>query len=421
MIAVEEIVRFGLCIGCGLCESVAGSRRVSLAMTAAGCERPIVHEALDADTLRRIGAVCPGIGVRGADRSRLPRHGVTHDAVWGPIARVVRCHASDEDVRFRGSSGGALTALAQFLLASGRVALVVHVAASRAAPMRSSGHVSFDRASVLEAAGSRYGPAAPLRSLCEILDGGRPFALVGKPCDVAAARSLARVDPRADAQMRYALAMVCGGASTLGPSRAALSRFGVGERELALFRYRGHGNPGATALETADGRRFELTYDEMWGGDEASWQLQSRCKVCPDAIGEAADIVAGDAFPGGVPPVDADGSGALIVRTAAGIELFDAAVRAGALTVVEPLAIRRLDDFNPHQVAKKRAVGARLVGVRAAGGRVPRARGLRIARLALAGSPRANLAELRGAFRRVRDGRFGEPPAAAEEAGSASP
>jgi len=415
VIGVEEIVRSGLCIGCGLCESVAGPARISLAMTAGGAERPIVHEPLDADALRAISAVCPGVIVRGADRVRLPRRGVTHDAVWGPIAQVVMCHASDPVVRHRGSSGGALTALAQFLLESGRVAMVVHVAASRAAPMRSEGHVSFDRASVMDAAGSRYGPAAPLRSLCEILDGGRPFALIGKPCDVTAVRSLARIDARVDAQMRYALAMVCGGASTLGPSRKVLSRFGVDERELALFRYRGHGNPGMTALETVDGRRFGLSYDEMWGGDEASWQLQSRCKICPDAIGEAADIVAGDAWRGGVPPLDDDGSGALIVRTAAGLELFDAAAHAGALTVLRPLPIRRLDDCNPHQVAKKKAVAARLVGIRAAGGRVPRVRGLRIVRLGLLASARTNLAELRGAFRRSRSGRFGEPAPVPEQ------
>jgi coenzyme F420 hydrogenase subunit beta len=415
VIGIDAIVEAGLCIGCGLCESLAGPGSIEVVMTADGRERPIVLEAPDPATLRAINAVCPGLRVGGAERRRLPE-AATHDAIWGPIARLVHCHASAPRVRYEGSSGGALSALAQFMLDSGRVELVVHVAASRTSPMRSSGHVSFERAQVMEGAGSRYGPVAPLRNLCEILDGGRPFALIGKPCDVTAVRSLARVDPRVERQMRYALSMVCAGASMLGASRDALVRFGVEERQLALFRYRGHGNPGMTALETVDGRAFALTYAEMWAGDEASWQLQSRCKICPDAIGETADIVASDTWADATPPANDDGFNALLVRTSAGVELFEAAVTAGALTVCGPLDVRRLDEFNPHQVARKKAVGARLVGIRAAGGRVPRVRGLRIARLALRNPWRANVAELRGAFRRSRGGRFGEPAPRRERA-----
>lgn len=408
---VEEIVRSGLCIGCGLCESLAGADRIEMTMTAAGRERPVVHGPVGAAAEHAIAASCPGLVVRGAERRRLAP-GVAVDRVWGPIARVARCHASDPALRFAGASGGVLSALASWLLESGRVSMVVHVAASRSAPMRSEGWISFDRTAVLQAAGSRYGPAAPLRDFGGLLAGGRPFALIGKPCDVAAVRNLARLDRRVDELMRYALAFVCGGASTLGPSRDVLAGFGVAEAELRRFSYRGRGNPGATTFETVDGRRHSLSYEEMWGGDEASWQLQSRCKICPDAIGEAADLVAADCWPGGTPPPGGDdGFNAVMVRTRAGHELFDAAVGAGVLTVAGALGPRDLDDCNPHQVAKKEAVFARLAGVRAAGGRVPRVRGLRIARLALRRPPRELAAEFRGAGRRFRSGRFGEPRA----------
>ena len=66
-----------------------------------------------------------------------------------------------------------------------------------------------------------------------------------------------------------------------------LDRFGFEESELNLFRYRGHGNPGPTRIEAKDGRAVEVTYQEMWG-DEAGWRIQPRCKICPDAIGEAS-------------------------------------------------------------------------------------------------------------------------------------
>lgn len=58
------------------------------------------------------------------------------DAVWGPAERLVLGLAGDPMVRFRGSGGGVLTALGQFLLNAGRVKFILHVSASLSAPMR---------------------------------------------------------------------------------------------------------------------------------------------------------------------------------------------------------------------------------------------------------------------------------------------
>ncbi|HTU86526.1 MAG TPA: Coenzyme F420 hydrogenase/dehydrogenase, beta subunit C-terminal domain [Solirubrobacteraceae bacterium] len=404
---IDEIVQAGLCIGCGLCQSIAGPERVALVATADGRERPLAMAPLDTETVRVINAVCPGTRIEGADPDRLGP-GTRIDPVWGPIGAVVKGYATDPVVRHRAASGGALTALAQFMLSSRRVEMVVHVAASPQAPMRSVRHLSFDAVDALEACGSRYGPAAPLRDFESVLDRGRPFALIAKPCDVGAVRNLARVDSRVDRLMRYALTMICGGASQLAKSQEVLERFGLAERDVVLFRYRGHGNPGRTRIETRDGRAHELTYAQMWE-DEATWRLQSRCKICPDAIGEAADIVAGDTWPDATPQGEDAGFNSILTRTAAGAELLEAAVAAGAITICRPLAPRELDCFNPHQVAKKRAVGARLLALRATGVPVPRVRGLRIARLAASAGVRPAVREFRGTLRRRRSGRLGEP------------
>ena len=60
------------------------------------------------------------------------------------------------------------------------------------------------------------------------------------------------------------------------------------------------------------------------------------------------------------------------MRTQRGLELYRAALAAGAI-VAEPreIGFREFDDFQPHQVRKKRAVWARLAGMRAAGQPAP--------------------------------------------------
>jgi len=331
--------------------------------------------------------------------------------VWGSAEQLAVGFAGDPEVRHRASTGGVLTALGQFILASGRAKFILHVAASAKEPARTERRLSFHAASVLEGAGSRYGPAAPLVDFTALLDRGEPFALIAKPCDIAAVRNLAHIDARVDRYLRYALTFVCGGASDLTKSEEVASGLGIRQSELSLFRYRGHGNPGPTRLETRDGRSFELTYQQMWE-DESTWRIQPRCKICPDAIGESADLAASDVWPGGGPSGEDAGFNGIIVRTARGLELYRAALAAGAI-VAEPREVdfRDFDEFQPHQVRKKRAVWARLAGMRAAGLAVPETVNLRLAECARLNTVRENLDEARGARRRAREGRLGEPSA----------
>ncbi|TIX27940.1 MAG: coenzyme F420 hydrogenase, partial [Mesorhizobium sp.] len=185
-LTLSEIVENGLCIGCGLCRSMAG-RDVEMVMTPEGRERPVVLRELDKPTLAKINAVCPGTRIAGPPPAQISEAALA-DTVWGPVERLVLGRAADPMVRFVGSGGGTLTALGQFLLSSGRVKFVLHVAASRPMPMRTERKLSFDAASVLEGAGSRYGPAATLVDFNDILDRGEPFALIAKPCDITAVR-----------------------------------------------------------------------------------------------------------------------------------------------------------------------------------------------------------------------------------------
>ena len=326
---------------------------------------PVAHQALDSTIVARINAVCPGLRAEGR-RTEDTSLGTRWDPIWGPAITMAKGHASDPELRFRGSAGGGTSALALHLLESGEVDFILHVAASRRQPLRSQAHVSRNRAEVLEAAGSRYGPAAPLVDLMHHLEGGRPFAVIAKPCDISAIDNLARSDARVDSLIRYRLAIVCGGASELGKSLDLIDGFGVREDELSLFRYRGYGNPGRTRFETKDGRAFEVTYNDLWA-DEGKWRLLFRCKICADALGEAADISVSDVWPGGGPSGEDAGFNGFIARTERGAELLKRAVEAGSLNLVQELDFADFDLFQPHQVRKKQAMTARLAALRDSG------------------------------------------------------
>ncbi len=380
---LTEIVENGLCLGCGLCQSVAGPDRVEMGwVDPPGRLRPRILKPLDVATEQAILDSCPGALLdEPLDPERHdPRAG--EDPSFGPWIRVWQGHAADPEIHHMASSGGALSALGVYLVESGKVDFIYHVRSDDKRPMRSRSHVSTTRQDVLDGAGSRYGPVAPLDRFVEQLDKDKPFAVIAKPCDISGVNNMRKVDPRVNELVKYTLAFSCGTFADLQCSRWMLERVGFpggqkGEGNISLFRYRGYGCPGPTRAVDKLGNVYDESYLDFWYGPHG-WTHQFRCKICADPTGEATDISVADAWPGGGPTEDEwGGTSAFISRTAAGDALMQEAIDAGAVTV-EPADMDLLYNVQPHQAVKKQGINARLQAIADADGIGPVFRNVRL-------------------------------------------
>ena len=336
----------GLCIGCGLCEAIAGPETVRCTLTPNGYERPVVVGELDHDTVDRIYDVCPGIKVTGGTAD----DGGSLDEIWGPWHRIALAWAADPEVRHIGSTGGALTALGMHLLDTNKVDAILHAGPSSAVPGFGEAWISRSSADVLAAAGSRYGPTAVFTRLEEVLVTAGRVAVIAKPCDLSALRLRAAADPRIDAQVLFKLTMVCGGIMAPDGLAERMDWFDIEPAEVTGIRYRGHGCPGDTVFERGEKEPKEINYLDFWGDDESKWIIPYRCKVCPDGTGEVADVAAADTWPGGAPTeemlTEDPGSNVVIARTAVGRQLMEEAMASGHLA-----CRRRGDHRRPEPLA----------------------------------------------------------------------
>ena len=410
LLSLQTIVEQGLCVGCGLCQSIAGDGRVRLHMVGECGERPQSLAPLDEGTSRAINDACPGIHCEGVGTGTGDPAIEVH-TLWGPTLSMATGHATDPQVRFHASSGGALSALGRYLLDSGEVDFILHVAGAADAPLRTVAHSSFGVDEVMQASGSRYGPAAPLLDFKAVLDRGRPFAFIGKPCDISAIRNYARLDPRVDELLRYTLNFFCGGVSEFGKTLDYVRKAGLTEAEVSHLRYRGDGCPGPMVMQSHDGRRFTFDYNEMWE-DENRWQLQFRCKICPDSIGECADITVADVWPGGKPDTEGLGFNGFIARTRRGARLLQAAVNAAAITLTEDLDYAGLELAQGSHSRRKQGLKSRLRALHDAGVPVPRFEGLRLDAADALLDDTARHAHYEGMRERLRRGDHLVPPPA---------
>jgi len=406
-----RIVEDGMCIGCGICQSLAGPDTIRMQLVRNGSERPVVIGNLTQSTMNKITEVCPGTHIEGLPE-RLVKKDSHYDEVWGIWREIRLAWAQEPEIRYIGSTGGLLTALGLYLIENREVDFLLHATASKTNPTFGERFISHNRDQVLRAAGSRYGPTATLIDVLEILEkcekSNQTFALIGTPCDVTAMRNLAEIDPRVDDYCRYQLAMVCGGFMKPSGMQRFLGGLGVEMDRVTELRYRGYGCPGPTRIKTEDGQIIEKNYLDFWGEDESAWQLPFRCKVCADGIGDATDIAVSDTWEGGSPTWEGQkgdpGTNAAIVRSEAGEKLLARAVAAGYVCQGDSLSPRDMDRLQPHQVTKKASVWSRFVGMRSAGNVVPDVRGLRLKPLARRNSLSENLSQARGSRKRSRDG-----------------
>ena len=316
--------------------------------------RPQLREPLTPDETRAVLNVCPGINVVSETK---PIPGKSIDPVWGQVRRLRLGHATDPGVRFQGATGGVMTALAMHLLKTGRVAKVLQVRPDPERPLNAIPHVSTRPEDVSAATGSRYGPVSPLTIVSQLLEDGEPFAAALKPCDIAGLRNLQKHDSRARALIKFTMAMFCGTTPDLGPNIAFLDRNGMQEEDLVRYSWRGNGCPGPVRAETADGRVAETNYNDLWLA--APFKAQFRCRVCPDAVGELADIATGDCWPGGEPKGEDAGWNAIVAHTVPGEEILAEAEAVGVIST-QDYDMARLNASQPHHVRLKQELKVRL-------------------------------------------------------------
>lgn len=342
-----------------------------------GFLRPRQYRQLDDITEGKIAELCPSLHLQ------LPqeRQG---DPFWGRIEASFLGHATNPKLRHQAASGGALSALVLYLLEQKEIDGIWQIQADPAEPLRNRSVLSTSLEEVITAAGSRYAPSAPLADIGNLLDSDKRYAVIAKPCDIAALRSWARFDPRIDQHFPWMFSFFCAGVPSVQGSNAILKTLGVQAEELVRFRYRGFGWPGKTTAQTRDGKVAAMDYDQAWGGHLTKY-LQTRCKICPDGVGQFADISCADGWHldcNDRPIFDErSGQSLIFARNAKSATLLQQAAAAKALEL-RPTTLNKLHQIQPGQSFRKSHVAARLLAMRITGFPAPRFYGFGLAQAA---------------------------------------
>ncbi|HBC01034.1 MAG TPA: coenzyme F420 hydrogenase, partial [Pseudomonas sp.] len=296
--SLNRVLNNDLCSGCGMCSSVADDDAIKIRLTGDGYHRPVLNSqyqnkpVANAQTSAAFAKSCPALNL-----DIRPYKSENYHPIWGEILDTLKGYAADNEIRQAGSSGGVISALAQYCLENKLVDGVIQIQASQTDPLENVATISRSRQNVIASSGSRYAPASPGEALKWVAMSTEKYLFIGKPCDVAAVRQMQQHNPRLKDNIPYIVSFMCAGTPSLQGTEQVLDKLEVKRSDVTAFRYRGDGWPGLTKATLKNGDERTMTYNDSWG-KVLNRHLQTRCKICPDGIGEFADIVCADGWEG---------------------------------------------------------------------------------------------------------------------------
>lgn len=353
--SLQDIVSNRLCTGCGTCAHLAPAQ-VKMKETIDENRRPQIASNLSPDLNKYLAQSCPSVAERHTDVSSPVAQ------AWGSVLEVWEGYAADEEIRFKGSSGGAVTALSLAAMSTAGFAGTLHVKASLTNPKLNEARVSSNREELMEGAGSRYAPASVADRLDLVAGADGTCVVVGKPCDIAAVNAVGAMRPEVARNTGLTISIFCAGTPSHNGTDALLHHLGKPQAaELTSLRYRGNGWPGEMTAHWREGDQTgtaSTSYADGWG-NILQKHRQWRCMTCADHTGEGADLSVGDPWQ---TPAEEGGYGKslIIVRTERGRAMLQRAVAAGYLKLA-PRSPNVLFDAQPNLVATKGAVWGRRV------------------------------------------------------------
>jgi coenzyme F420 hydrogenase subunit beta len=329
---LRDVVRAGICTGCGACVAMDPTRKAYMDDTRLGP----VPEFSDVDLPETAWSACPGKGIHYPNLYRAHYGALPEKWLTGVVRQVRTGYAANPAIRSAGASGGVITQVLIHLLDQKLVDGAIVVRQGVPDPEKARAVIASTREEILAAAQSVYIPVSVLDILRDLKPGER-YAMTCLPDQSAALRVLQTSGFEPARQISYVLGPYTG--TALGPEaiRSFLRANGVKRDDrITALKWRAGEWPGYLEIQTASGRI--LRSKKVYYNFLIPFFITQNSLQNMDFANEFADLAVGDAWS---PRFESQGGGhSVFVTRSDGMEKIIAEMeRAGLLETerAEPL------------------------------------------------------------------------------------
>ena len=355
---VNEIVESDLCVRCGACEPACPFDIIRFNDK----QYPYITDESECRVnCVRCLKVCPGGNI---DMNKLDdeMHGKRPHpkSLAGVVKGSYVSYANRPEIRGSAASGGFTTGLLAFMLERKMIDGALVLGASAAGEEWSQKpFIARTVEEVRNSVKSKYLAVPMLRPLAEMEEIEGNYAVVALPCYVQALRLYMKTSAKLRKRIKLIVGLYCNGVFEPQLFHDLCAARGVKPAEVKNLDFRAGKWPGLLEFELQDGRRLPAVGQEEYKDAFNTLKLgytPRRCDMCIDFSAEYADIAAGDPWLRGADGeyLYPHGYTAILVRTETGVNLLQAAVDAGYISV-EAVAVETWMANFSNSVKHKRA------------------------------------------------------------------
>lgn len=363
---IDQIVKQGLCMGCGVCVAACPSRAIHIEKDH---RKGLLVPVLDEHKCNQCGMclqVCPGAEVNFYRLSKTYLDTDTNEDTLGWYKSCYFGHACDNDIRYKSSSGGLITALLVFALDRGIIDAALVMIMSPNKPMEPMACIADTSDKIIAASGSKYCPTSMGAALEELTNREGKFAVVGLPCQMHGIRKLEEINCHLRQKIVLHCGLFCANNNSFLATEYFLKKYDVCPDHVTEIKYRSNGWPGFMLATLHDGfvRKFRRGTTEPSTVRRRIFSsafhydfMMPRCLLCPDLTCEMADISFGDPWNKRFLEQEKTGKSMIISRNCTGEDLLSQAQSCQAIELEKTDALTVISSQN---ICFKENVGARI-------------------------------------------------------------
>ncbi len=319
---IKNIVKKGLCIGCGTCVGVCPTDAVEIKINKRGFYTPKINEkkCTDCDLCSK---VCPQINkTKNFDELNKFVFGkISDDKIIGNYINCYVGHSTDEILRFEASSGGVVTQLLITALEKGIIDGALVTRMRKDYPLIPDPFIARTKEEIISAMCSKYCPVPANIMLKEIINSKKneKFAVVGLPCQIIGIRKLEMINKKLQEKIVLHIGLFCASTKSFFGTDFILKKKKIEKKNVRSIKYRGKDWPGYMQIEHTKGNILLPLFHPLYFGAIYPFFTNICCMGCANHIPLFSDMSVGD--PWGIKK-DPKGDSLLISRTMFGEEII---------------------------------------------------------------------------------------------------
>ncbi len=312
---VKNIVKEGLCSGCGGCSGVCPTNAINFYEDINGIIKPCINDnkCMECGLCLKI---CP---------SNSSQNYFNNSELVGNYINSYIGYSKNEFYRNEGQSGGVVNSLIEYLIGKKEIDVAYNISFDKAKKRPKVNYIK-DKSDIKQTSGSYYTQVPLLEKVLN--DNKDNYLIVSLGCQTSCLKNVTK-QVKNKKMPKYNFGLFCAGVFSSMIIDDLISKSGISNKDIKNFRFRSKNAGGWPGNVLISSQEKDHQLDKSYRYKLKKIYALHRCYTCNNKLNRGSDISFGD--PWGIEKIGSKGKTVFITRTKRGEDLINRSISEGVI------------------------------------------------------------------------------------------